>query len=775
MAWEKSPLQQFEANYNVNGRTKEEKRARVMEAERRLKEQIARRASQASQGSGRPDMDRRPSNKEPVSQSGQTSASMGRDQAEQDSFDQASIRIARQQSVSRHPPPTVVQYTKVQAPREPQYATSRNDHDALGRTPDSDRSRDEYRSRSHSIKGPRDQVSGMQNVPHQEHPRDPGTAIPPRPLPTRPDSIKAQNNTSFEYGLRSDPTRSAQQQTPGVQLSQYPESARPPQGLGSESAQVAQMPANTGARNPQQDTGSNETPPPQTKKRPTVSFDVPPPTPPPLDEYKQARVARLRVADRNYEQQIDVDRGKAWWEQDSTSKRRRSRALPADFRKPPLQVNEKNGFQPPLFLKCGPLLQYRGIRRTTIDGPHGPVEQEFWRGSVMIVTTDSRSNLEKPPVLRLFGQPMDLLPPPPRHVSAEDGARLPPEYIDPTAGLVKVGRDGRPLYVKPVEHVDEEVDLSHVENEDGLFEYTPSPIDYSPDGPGKPVPSNRLHPLDGEKAGLYEEVPGFRLYSDPARDVTFWRFNIEVELGEKQERIAYRINNGPAIGFWIPGKGQPMSVMFYSCNGFSLSVDSNKFSGPDPLWRDVLNEHQTRPFHVMIGGGDQVYNDKLIEESKLFQEWTRIKNPHTKAHAPFNAAMKAEMETFYLNRYASWFSQGLFGLANSQIPMVNMWDDHDIIDGYGSYPDHFMRTPVFTGLGNVAFKYYLLFQHQSVPEETEQDEPSWLLGAEPGPYINARSHSLFMSLGKPVALLALDCRTERMVCIRRQSVRGRRG
>lgn len=766
MAWEKSPLQQFEANYNVNGKTKEEKRARVMEAERRLKEQMARRASQASRGSGKSEMDRRPSNRESVSQPGQTSSSTGRDKEEQE-FDQASIRVARQQSVSRHPPPTVVQYTKVQAPREPQYATSRNDNEVSERTLDTGQSTAEYRSRSYSIKGPRDQPAGMENVPYVAVQRDQGTAIPPRPLPTRPDSIKAQNNTPSEYGPRFHPTRPAQQQTPGVHPGQYPASTRPEQGLATESAQAVPIPANTWAQNLQQDAGSNDTPPPQTKKRPTVSFDVPPPTPPPLDEYKQARVARLRLADRNYEQQIDVDRGKAWWEQDSASKRRRSRALPADFRKPPLQVNEKNGFQPPLFLKCGPLLQYRGIRRTTIDGPHGPVEQEFWRGSVMIVTTDSRSNLEKPPVLRLFGQPMDLLPPPPRQVSAEDGARLPPEYIDPTAGLVKVGRDGRPLYVKPVDHVDEEVDLSQIENEDGLFEYTPSPIDYSPEGPGKPVPSNRLHPLDGEKAGLYEEVPGFRLYSDPARDVTFWRFNIEVELGEKQERIAYRINNGPAVGFWIPGKGQPMSVMFYSCNGFSLSVDSNKFSGPDPLWRDVLNEHQTRPFHVMIGGGDQIYNDKLIEEGKLFQEWTRIKNPHTKAHAPFNAAMKAEMETFYLNRYAMWFSQGLFGLANSQIPMVNMWDDHDIIDGYGSYPDHFMRAPVFTGLGNVAFKYYLLFQHQSVPEETEEDEPSWLLGAEPGPYINARSHSLFLSLGKPVALLALDCRTERMVRNRR--------
>ena len=63
-------------------------------------------------------------------------------------------------------------------------------------------------------------------------------------------------------------------------------------------------------------------------------------------------------------------------------------------------------------------------------------------------------------------------------------------------------------------------------------------------------------------------------------------------------------------------------------------------------------------------------------------------------------------------------------MSNSQIPVINIWDDHDIIDGYGSYPRHTMTSLVFIGLGAVIFKYYMLFQHQSVPEETEKEEPS---------------------------------------------------
>ena len=164
----------------------------------------------------------------------------------------------------------------------------------------------------------------------------------------------------------------------------------------------------------------------------------------------------------------------------------------------------------------------------------------------------------------------------------------------------------------------------------------------------------------------------------------------------------------------------------------------------------------------MIGGGDQIYNDCVMRQTTHFQRWLGIKNPHYKHEAEFTLEMRDELETFYLERYSMWFSQGLFGMANSQIPMINIWDDHDIIDGFGSYPDHFMETPVFSGLGAVAFKYYMLFQHQSVVDEVTADEPSWLLGAERGPFINEFSRSVFLSLGRQVAFLGLDCRTERM-------------
>lgn len=421
-------------------------------------------------------------------------------------------------------------------------------------------------------------------------------------------------------------------------------------------------------------------------------------------------------------------------------------------------------FKPPLYLKCGPLLRYCGLRTERISGRSargGPaLEREFWRGTVMIVTADAESEYDIAPTLRLFAQPVELLPPPPVEVRGE----LPPEYVDPVAGHPKLGRKGETLYVRPAYHLNEGKDHSRDDSDEGLFEKTRSPLDFdlpegSTEAPGSFADRKKKSPIDGEKLGKYKDVRGYRLHAE--RGYTFWRFSVEIELRDKEQRIAYRINRGPATGFWVPAKGQSMNIMFHSCNGFSLSVSPDELSGPDPMWRDVLNDHQSRPFHVMLGGGDQLYCDAVMRQTKHFQEWLIIRNPIHKHNMPFTAEMQDELEAFYLERYCMWFSQGLFGLANSQIPMVNMYDDHDIIDGFGSYPDHFMTSPVFSGLGNVAFKYYMLFQHQSIISETEETEPSWSLGLQPGPYIHEQSRSLFMFLGSKIALLAVDCRTER--------------
>jgi hypothetical protein len=98
-------------------------------------------------------------------------------------------------------------------------------------------------------------------------------------------------------------------------------------------------------------------------------------------------------------------------------------------------------------------------------------------------------------------------------------------------------------------------------------------------------------------------------------------------------------------------------------------------------------------------------------------------------------------------------------LAVAQIPMVNIWDDHDIIDGFGSYPRLLMSCPVFSTIGKVAFKYYLLFQHQTALEEgtgpVQQWDRSVIFGVDRGPYIGELSRSFLTPLGKDILFLGI--------------------
>ena len=241
-------------------------------------------------------------------------------------------------------------------------------------------------------------------------------------------------------------------------------------------------------------------------------------------------------------------------------------------------------FDPPLYLKCGPLLRYTGLRRdrlqmTTRSGGSSSSERETWRGSVMIVTSDADSAYEPAPTLRLFSEPMELLPLPQPHTDEEESHELLSEFVDPVAGLPKLSRSGRTVYVKPVDDLEQGRDLSRLENDDGLFEETRTaavPTAYgTPEyRPGRNGPAPSASPKAGRGEGRArkrgQQVKGVRLHAE--RGVTFWRFNLEVELVGQQARIAYSINNCPAVGFWVPARGHSMNMMFHSCNGFSMSV-----------------------------------------------------------------------------------------------------------------------------------------------------------------------------------------------------------
>ena len=90
-----------------------------------------------------------------------------------------------------------------------------------------------------------------------------------------------------------------------------------------------------------------------------------------------------------------------------------------------------------------------------------------------------------------------------------------------------------------------------------------------------------------------------------------------------------------------------------------------------------MRKHERAPFHVMVGGGDQIYNDGIRVNGPL-RPWTDIGNPKKRRDFPFPETLRAECDDYYLKNYIRWYSSKPFASANGQIPQLNIWDDHDV-------------------------------------------------------------------------------------------------
>lgn len=113
----------------------------------------------------------------------------------------------------------------------------------------------------------------------------------------------------------------------------------------------------------------------------------------------------------------------------------------------------------------------------------------------------------------------------------------------------------------------------------------------------------------------------------------FWRFSLGIPLGQQPQVFTYSLNYGPGASIppsgnydvHLPAQDQPWHWGFHSCSGFSLSVTQSEWGGVAPLWNDLLDQHRASPIHLVVGGGDQLYNDALFKVSLL----SKIPASHT--------------------------------------------------------------------------------------------------------------------------------------------------
>lgn len=154
----------------------------------------------------------------------------------------------------------------------------------------------------------------------------------------------------------------------------------------------------------------------------------------------------------------------------------------------------------------------------------------------------------------------------------------------------------------------------------------------------------------------HDHHPTFRLTGEPldtfGQEYTFWRYEIELPLTPSPQIATYHSPVG-TFTFHLPSLHQSMRFMFYSCNGFSDIPQEmkDKFGEKEaPLWQDVLDRHEVMPFHVLLGGGDQLYQDRLLKED-FMKPWRDEKDPKKRVAMTLTQAMRDGFEHFYFWNY----------------------------------------------------------------------------------------------------------------------------
>jgi len=150
-----------------------------------------------------------------------------------------------------------------------------------------------------------------------------------------------------------------------------------------------------------------------------------------------------------------------------------------------------------------------------------------------------------------------------------------------------------------------------------------------------------------------------------------WEYQIpELRLKGKTDSVESKV-------FHVPSVSQSMRILFHSCMASALAPMSTLVW--PALWNDVLRVHARRPFHVMIGGIKSTMTASGLMASQSMDGYGK---PSQASGVPFNEDMRALCDEYYSTTTSSGISRHRFSDANGVIPQINIWDDHDIIDGF---------------------------------------------------------------------------------------------
>ncbi|POR32653.1 Uncharacterized protein TPAR_07144 [Tolypocladium paradoxum] len=246
---------------------------------------------------------------------------------------------------------------------------------------------------------------------------------------------------------------------------------------------------------------------------------------------------------------------------------------------------------------------------------------------------------------------------------------------------------------------------------------------------------------------------------------TFYKYDLELQMGEEgTERWTYAVTSHlgcTRYEFVVAGRFETgWRFVAHSGNDFAAGTSQNERSrlgGVGFMWKDVLQKNiDCGGFHVQLGLGDQIYGDRLWKEIPLLKQWLAMSGRDNKKNVQWTARHEEDVTHAYFHFYTSHFDQPFLREAFAQIPHVLQINDHDIFDGYGSYPAYMQNSPIFKNIGRIATDMYLLFQHHTTVEmmrhvSTDRDIFT----------ITGTGWHFVKFLGPAVVVAGPDCRSER--------------
>jgi hypothetical protein len=197
-----------------------------------------------------------------------------------------------------------------------------------------------------------------------------------------------------------------------------------------------------------------------------------------------------------------------------------------------------------------------------------------------------------------------------------------------------------------------------------------------------------------------------------------WKWKVRLPRKEAEQRVSYRFDPASPAVEWrmddvkdvlVPARGSLPRCAFFSCNGLSDLKSWATLDRPFALWEELRRQQEHEAgFHVLMGGGDQLYTDSLWYTNPSLVRFQKLSREQ-RLRSPIPDGLEAELLRDYVHSYVERWNEHGIGPLLARVPGLFTWDDHDIMDGWGSL-EELQDSPTMRALYGAAAVAFEAFQ-----------------------------------------------------------------